>query len=121
MASGHLHGRCPIPIPGRTGAVGAQPVAAGPAPHSHPSPTLRAASAARFRRRVGRCWLRSLLALVALPLGGCSVELRMAEVEDPSQATTTITYTSLREQARRFPDYGGIDPSILSPAEAKTP
>jgi len=45
----------------------------------------------------------------------------MAEVEDPSQATTTITYTSLREQARRFPDYGGIDPSILSPAEAKTP
>jgi hypothetical protein len=44
----------------------------------------------------------------------------MAEVEDPDQATSTITYTSVREQARHFPDYGGIDEAILSSPPART-
>ncbi len=56
----------------------------------------------------------ALLLLVVL-MGGCAVELRMGEVEDPSQATSTISYTGVRGKARRFPDYGSIDASILSP------
>jgi len=56
-----------------------------------------------------------LLLLVPL-IGGCAVELRMGEIGDPSQPTGTVSYTSVREEARRFPDYGSIDASILDSA-----
>jgi hypothetical protein len=60
-------------------------------------------------------FLTLALLLLAPVFGGCSVKLRMAEIEDPSQATSTITYTGVRDKARRFPDYGSIDGSILDP------
>lgn len=66
-------------------------------------------------------WRLAILVCAALPLGGCVVQLRLAEVEDPDQATSTITYTGVRDQARRFPDYGSIDATILSGATGENP
>ncbi len=64
----------------------------------------------------------ALTILLSTPLiGGCAVDLRMSEIEDPSQATSTISYTSVRDEGRRFPDYGSIDASILDPAVGDQP
>ena len=64
----------------------------------------------------------ALALVMSTPLiGGCAVELRMSEIEDPSQATSTISYTSVRDEGRRFPDYGSIDASILDPTAGDEP
>ena len=64
----------------------------------------------------------ALTLLMSTPLiGGCAVELRLGEIEDPSQATSTVSYTSVRDEGRRFPDYGSIDASILDPRAGDEP
>jgi hypothetical protein len=55
-----------------------------------------------------------LVFLGAAPaLTGCTTSLDMRAFEDPKVPTSTVYYTGVRSGARRFPDYGSIDRTIL--------
>lgn len=53
------------------------------------------------------------LALLLLVSAGCAKQLDMSEVRSPEQPSSTIRYTAIRNETRRFPDYSAIDRSIL--------
>ncbi len=46
--------------------------------------------------------------------GGCTTTLSLSELQQPDRPTTTISYTGVRSETRRFPDYSAIDKSILA-------
>jgi hypothetical protein len=55
------------------------------------------------------------IAIASMATGGCA---RQLVLDQPPSTTpvTTITYTGVRSDMRRFADYGSIDASILADA-----
>ena len=58
---------------------------------------------------------RSAFAVVlTLSASGCTSELTMAEVHNPSQPDATIRYSAVRRETRLFADYSVVDARILA-------
>ena len=58
-----------------------------------------------------RLW--SLLVVLAPAMVGCSRSLDLNAGGDAKVPTTTVYYTGVRSDARRYAEYGSIDRSVL--------
>ena len=76
--------------------------------------TLRLTSPIVGQPTTSSLWLGLSVWVLVTFGGGCATTLSLYELHTVERPTTTISYTGVRSETRRFPDYGAIDKSILT-------